>query len=203
MKGIVFGVGLNDAGYTVQPLVNGRREWCPFYSRWTNMLKRCYCKKFQDEYPTYIGCSVCKEWLTFSNFKKWMETQDWEGKYLDKDILDRENKVYSQDKCIFVSNHVNTLIVATDSARGSYPLGVYFYKRIGKFHAKVRVNCATQNIGYFDDQYEAHAAWKKSKIAIIISVANEQSDKRLVSALHRIADNLQRDLDAGVETIRY
>jgi len=39
-----------------------------------------------------------------------MERQDWEGKHLDKDILIPGNKIYSPDRCIFVSSLINLLI---------------------------------------------------------------------------------------------
>lgn len=31
---------------------------------------------------------MADEWNTFSNFKNWMEKQNWEDKQLDKDIID-------------------------------------------------------------------------------------------------------------------
>jgi len=51
------------------------------------MLTRCYYQKRLDIRPSYEECIVCEEWLTFSNFKKWTEQQDWEDKQLDKDFF--------------------------------------------------------------------------------------------------------------------
>ena len=92
---LVCGVGINDADYAVVEwetigYVNGKqnqkRVWeCPYYKVWGSMLKRCYSDKYQERYQTYKGCTVSEEWLTFSNFKNWMEKQDWEGKHLDKE----------------------------------------------------------------------------------------------------------------------
>lgn len=77
---LVYGVGINDADYptTQREKVNG--EWkitwrCLYYDRWVSMLTRCYSSKCHEKQPTYKGCSVCDEWLTFSNFRKWMEQQ--------------------------------------------------------------------------------------------------------------------------------
>ena len=64
-RSLICGVGVNDANYAT----SGKRM-CPFYRRWINMLERCYSEKFQEKNPTYRGCSVCEEWLTFSNFKR-------------------------------------------------------------------------------------------------------------------------------------
>ena len=110
-KKLVCGVGINDADYAVQKLetvgyADGKRKqrlvWvCPYYQTWIDMLKRCYSDKLQERQPTYKGCSVSEEWLTFSAFKVWMEKQDFERKQLDKDLLFEGNKVYSAETCVF------------------------------------------------------------------------------------------------------
>ena len=33
------------------------------------MLVRCYNAKFHERQPQYKGCTVCEEWLNYSNFK--------------------------------------------------------------------------------------------------------------------------------------
>lgn len=43
------------------------------YSTWVTMLRRCYSVKFQEKQPTYKSCSVCEEWITYSNFKNWFD----------------------------------------------------------------------------------------------------------------------------------
>jgi len=65
---LAYGVGRNDADY--KTAVNGER--CPYYRRWSSMLNRCYSASYQNMFPTYIGCTVCKDWLTFSHFRAWM-----------------------------------------------------------------------------------------------------------------------------------
>lgn len=107
MKKLIHGVGINDAGYNISistRLPNGRRQEqrCPYYKRWVNMLTRCYSKAEQARNPCYIGCVVCPEWLTFSNFKRWMEQQDWKGKELDKD-KHGDGKLYSPTTCEFLT----------------------------------------------------------------------------------------------------
>ena len=115
---LVCGVGINDADYKVElkrvvGRVNGKPireiDWiCPFYYKWRNMLVRGYSRKLKDRHKTYEECYVCEEWLRFSNFKAWMEQQDWEGKQLDKDLLVIGNKLYSPSTCCFVSRQVNS-----------------------------------------------------------------------------------------------
>jgi len=143
MAKLVCGVGFNDSDVVTK---------CdPFYSRWKGMLVRCYSAKYHAKRPTYIGCTVCDEWLTFSNFKSWMEKQDWKGKELDKDILVIGNKLYSPELCVFVTKLTNSFILDRASSRGSYPLGVYFDKKEGKIRAicKNPFSGKCEHLGYF------------------------------------------------------
>lgn len=116
------GVGINDANYktTTCERIDGvlvRTFICPYYAVWSDMLMRCYSTKYQEKCPTYKGASVCEEWLIFSNFKSWMETQDWEGKELDKDILIEGNNIYSAETCLFIPSEVNQLIAHMSTTR--------------------------------------------------------------------------------------
>lgn len=133
---IVYGVGKNDADYSVVRKIGGKRVWCPFYKTWLHMMERAYSTNFKAKRLTYKDVSVCEEWLTFSNFKAWMEQQDWEGKELDKDILVVGNKVYSPDACCFVTRVVNMFVVESKASRGIWPIGVYFHKLSQKFMAR-------------------------------------------------------------------
>lgn len=102
-ESIVYGVGINDADYQVS-----KGSWrCPFYKHWKNMLARCYSPAFQRNQPLYVGCTVDPRWHRFSHFKSWMETQDWEGKQLDKDRKVSGNKVYGPDTCQWLTRKEN------------------------------------------------------------------------------------------------
>lgn len=192
---LVFGVGINDAGYTTRKLetigyVNGKRKrktvWaCPYYATWASMLQRCYSEKELIQFPTYRKCSVCDEWLTFSNFKSWMEKQDFNGKHLDKDLLVLGNKVYSPDYCIFVSPLVNTFMLECTSARGEYPVGVSFHKNTKKFmsYCNNPFSKKFEHLGSFTDPNAAHHAWLKRKLELAQLLADEQDDPRVAEAL--------------------
>lgn len=105
---MIFGVGINDAEYSVTWTEGGIRRICPYYQRWRNMLKRCYHAKTHVLQPNYRECEVCNSWKTFSNFKLWMENQDWRGKELDKDLLG-DGTLYSPDTCCFLPCWLNVL----------------------------------------------------------------------------------------------
>ena len=149
------------------------------------MLERCFCRKFKERKPTYIGCYVCDDWLVFSNFRSWMEQQDWQGKHLDKDILVVGNKVYSPDTCVFIDAKVNTFPEDHGSARGDYPLGVCLVKTNGNFRAKCRnpFTKKTEHLGYFNCPEKAHLAWKKRKHELACMLADDQPDLRVANAL--------------------
>lgn len=182
---LIHGVAINDADRSVFTKLNGKRVMCPFYNRWKNMLDRCYDPKYQLRFPTYVGCSVTEEWLLFSNFERWMKTQDWEGKHLDKDLLKAGNKVYSPDFCIFVPRELNAFTTDCAASRGEYPLGVSLDKGVGRF--MVRCNNPfikrKEYLGHYDTIDEAHLAWKKRKHELACIYADQQTDPRVADAL--------------------
>lgn len=168
----VEGVAVNDANYVVSPIINGKRVVCPFYCKWHSMITRCYSEKEHLTNPTYKDCSVCEEWLTFSNFKAWMIKQDWRNKELDKDILNQGNKVYSPRNCIFVSREINALVNDNKASRGELPLGVCFDR--GKYKVQHSDKKENKYIGRFDNKEDAFKAYKKHKTALIHSIAMKQ-----------------------------
>ena len=192
---LVYGVGINDAKYVTQKLetigyVDGKRKrklvWiCPYYRVWMDMLQRCYSPKFQERRPTYKGCSVSEEWLRFSNFRAWMEAQDFEGKQLDKDLLFEGNKVYSKETCAFVTSEVNSFTSDCGASRGEWLIGVDWNKGVEKFRSKCSnpFTKKLEHLGLFLDELEAHQAWLKRKLELAHLLAAEQTDERVAKAL--------------------
>lgn len=194
-KKLVFGAGINDAGYYVQKFetygyVGGKRKqkqvWiCPFYRAWKNMIKRCHYGKYQELYPTYAGCAVSEDWLTFTNFRAWMEKQEWEGKHLDKDLLFEGNKVYSPETCVFVSPLVNSFTTDSGAARGELLIGVCWRKEKERFIAQCSnpFTKKREHLGLFSCELEAHEAWLKRKLELAHELAAIQTDPRVAKAL--------------------
>lgn len=194
-KKLVYGVGIDDADYVVEKretigYVNGKqkqkRVWfCPYYRTWANMLRRCYSAKLHECRPAYKSCTVSEEWFTFSNFKAWMEKQDWEGMQLDKDLLFVGNKVYSPNTCVFVTPMVNTFTVDCGAARGEWQIGASWDKEKAKFRSQCN-NPFTKKVeylGHFDYEQEAHQAWLKRKLELAHELAAIQTDPRVAKAL--------------------
>ena len=200
-KKLVYGVGINDADYVTQKFQylgrdNGRKLakklWtCPYYTVWTGVLERCYSKRKQLKSKSYIGCYVCEEWKYFSNFKAWMEQQDWEGKQLDKDLLFPNNKIYSPETCVFVSQLVNKFITESNASRGQYMIGTHWKSANNCFQANVRnpFTNKTEYLGLFDTELEGHCAWLTRKLELARLLAAEQDDSRVAEALIKRYEN--------------
>lgn len=80
---------------------------------WRRMLNRCYSAHYHKYNPCYIGCMVCDEWLKLSNFYKWVQEPKngyKVGYHLDKDLLLRNNRIYSPDTCCFVPREINEML---------------------------------------------------------------------------------------------
>jgi len=180
---LVYGFGVNNSWFKVYSTINEKQVVYTPYQTWMGMLKRCYSSTYQDKYPTYIGCTVCPEWLTFSVFEAWMLEQEFDGMVLDKDIIRQGNKVYSPDFCRFVSPALNSLLVGCDASRGDYPMGVNWHKRDRVYRSQIRINGKSKHLGTFKTASEAKAAFDKAKYAEIRRHAMMQSDPAIREGL--------------------
>lgn len=180
----VFGVGVVDDGVVWE---NGSHT--KEYGFWSRMLNRCYNDKCSGKQQSYQDCSVSENFKYYTYFKKWCSKQigfDQEGWAIDKDILIKGNKIYSEDTCCFVPQEINSLMTKANARRGSYSIGVNFDKNSGKFKACVRVCGVLKHIGLFTTEMEAFYAYKQAKEARIKEVANkwkDQIDPRVYEAL--------------------
>jgi hypothetical protein len=176
---LVYGVGVNDLAddpdyvSKIYDSSVGKIVWrCPFYSKWTGILRRCYNETERHRWPQYEGCTVIKEWHKFSNFKKWMESKNWEDKHIDKDIIVSGNKIYGPEFCVFVSQPINNLLLTNDKTRGKYPMGVTWKNKQKKFEAKLSIENRTKSLGLFETPEEASQVYNIARSNYIVDVAN-------------------------------
>lgn len=174
---LYYGVGIYDS--------TDLRSFCPYFIRWRSMIERGYCKILKEKHPSYEGVSVCDEWLLFSNFKRWMMTQDWKNKELDKDILVPGNKVYNSETCVFVTKRTNGFVLEATRGRGNLPIGVCQINSTGKYIARCRSVTLRKQVplGRFDTPEEAHKAWLAFKLEQAKIIASEQTDARVAQAI--------------------
>lgn len=143
------------------------------------MINRCYNKKFLERQKQYKECTVCEEWLNYSNFKVWYDQNKVSGMSfdLDKDILFKGNKVYSPETCCFVPHAINTLFLGTKAARGNFPIGVYCDKDSKKYRAEMSFMGRQIKLGCFDTAESAFNRYKKYKEDFIRDMAEQYKDK--------------------------
>ena len=149
------------------------------YRTWTDMIKRCYNPYYLNKQPTYRDCFVCDEWLNFQNFAKWYEENyyevEGESTYLDKDILYKNNKLYSPNTCVFVTREINNLFTKRQNDRGEYPIGVT--KRNNRKRLEVSCNVLDKRkfLGCFplDKPFQAFTCYKQFKENYIKQVADK------------------------------
>lgn len=184
-RNLVHGFGISDSEEPLSKYINGKQVKCHFYVRWSRMIERCYSLREQKRYPSYRGCTVCEEWRYFSNFKAWMEKQDWEGNHLDKDLLVEGNKIYSPENCIFVSNRLNQFTKDNSTRRGKFLIGVTWHKPLKKFIAYCNnpFTGKSENLGYFNNELDAHLSWLHRKHELSLMLAEEVEDPRLKKVL--------------------
>jgi len=182
---LVCGVGVND--WVGNVMVGGKRIM--EYKLWADMLRRCFDEKYKQNQPTYQDVTCSKEWLSMTKFIEDVSQMNGfglSGWALDKDILQKGNKLYSKTTCCFVPAEVNSLLVKCDKARGEYPIGVYFHKARCKFRAQLNINGKLKHLGYFTAPEDAFQAYKAAKEACIKAVATkwkDQLDDRVYQAL--------------------
>jgi hypothetical protein len=158
------------------------------YSAWTLMLTRCYDEDFKLKWPTYRDCKCADEFFVFQSFASWYTSQIGYSKecHLDKDLMVRDNKLYSPDTCLLLPPQVNTLLNYKRFPDRGLPTGVsYDYKR-DKYVAQVNRCGKYVMLGRFNRVEEAEQAYKYAKVEEVRRVGEaykEVLDPRAYEAL--------------------
>ena len=173
----VFGVGVVGTKYP--SMINGVQT--KEYELWKSMLRRCYSDKYQKKYPTYEGCKVSDRFKSYEHFYEWCNKQigfDNDGFHLDKDLLIKGNKVYSEDSCVFIPQEINTLLTKSTSSRGEHLIGVCWHKARKAFMAQVgKGKGKLKHLGYFTTEIEAFNAYKEAKESFVKEQANKYKSR--------------------------
>ena len=169
----VYGIGIVGTKYLISEGGVQTKE----YMLWKSMLKRCYSDVYKKKRPTYKGCEVSNKFKSYEYFYEWCNKQvgfgnkDWQ---LDKDLLIKGNKVYSENSCVFIPVEINSLLVKRENMRGKYLIGVCWSKTANAFVSRVSRNKGIQEyLGSFNTELEAFNAYKEAKESFI----KEQAEK--------------------------
>ena len=192
-----LGVDKNEKVPKTKEFKNDRWRGTWEYDKWKNMLERCYDNKLKERNPTYKNVTCCERWLCFAYFledlEKLKQEYNWnedEKLNLDKDILNKNNKLFNLESCILIPSYINTLFIKRDASRGKYPIGVCYHKQGKKYQAKCSINGEQKRLGHYDTIEQAFYVYKQAKEQEIKRVANEcvfkgyvNKDSRLYKAM--------------------
>lgn len=131
------------------------------YTSWVGVLKRVYG---ENPRHAYRECTVDPAWFQLETFNTWFlkqRVQDaWE---LDKDLLVKGNKVYSEENCLFLPQAVNTFLTDRANHRGKWPVGVTYHARLNKWEAACTFDSKRNYLGVFTDPTQAFLVYKEYK----------------------------------------
>ena len=167
------------------------------YNKWQSMLRRCFDNKYKEKNPTYKDVTCCERWLCFANFLEDLEIlkqeYNWDDDIklnLDKDILNKNNKIYSLENCILVPDYINSLFIKRDAKRGEYPIGVCYNKQCKKYKAQCNINGKFKGLGYYNTIEQAFSAYKIAKENKIKKIANECVSKGYITQERRLYNSM-------------
>ena len=184
MSPSVYGVGVVG----VNPISTNQKPHQE-YVFWNSMLQRCYDLSYKLKRPTYIGCTSSNNFKYYPYFKDWCNKQVGfgnKGWCLDKDILVKGNKLYSEDTCCFVPREINSLFALSGNTRGLNPIGVQFNLEEGNYSARVSRDGKHCHIGTYETKEDAFLRYKEAKELHIKSVAKRwfgKIDQNVFNAL--------------------
>lgn len=207
-KGLIYGVGVDDAPYQKERrLYSGETSkviwYCDVYSRWRNMLKRCYSKTD----TCYHNVTVCEEWKSFSAYKSWFELQrkptcEFD---VDKDVLNGLSRLYSPETCCIIPRKLNLSLSVSPEYKGL--TGSYYEKKRGKYQSYCNSFLGKRiSLGRYDTEKEAHQAWQIEKVNQINNsiewyISLEDIDAKVVDALNRIVRKVEKEISEGRDTM--
>ena len=182
----VYGVGVLGTKY--QASINGVQT--KEYALWTGMLERCYSDALKERRPTYEGCEVSENFKSYEYFYEWCNKQigfGVKGWHLDKDLLIKGNKVYSEGSCVFLPSEINLLFTKNTTSRSENLIGANWCKTNKVFKARVNRNKGKpEHLGDFNTEIEAFNAYKQAKESFIKEQAEKwkgKIDERAYNAL--------------------
>lgn len=178
-KQTVYKHGINDM----------YRGWCKendwnmlVYVKWKDMLRRVYSEKEHNRNPKYRDCSVCDEWLLFSNFIKDIVKIDGydENKFLNNELqLDKDiksngnNNEYSLKNCMLVSKADN-IRQAVKTRDNTYLIGENNHNKKNKIKESTK-----QKISEANSKIVVQMDMNGNIIKIWHSIANAQTKLKI------------------------
>lgn len=170
---LVYGIGVNDFDGEVR--TNGKT--IKSYKCWSGILERCYSEKTRKKNLAYKGCAVSEEWLHFSNFKNWYDENFRHDLHeqgikveIDKDLLSKNNKIYSAETCVFIPRKVNLFLANKCSNNTSGNTGVSWMKPNKKWRVCIQSNGKNKYMGLFVSFEQAKKAYENAREIEVVKI---------------------------------
>lgn len=178
----VWGVGINEKGKHASQ-VDG--VGTKLYDLWTAMLSRCYGSA---KTPAYADCTVDSRFHYFQEFADWCVSQvGYENNFtLDKDILLKNNKIYSPDTCAFVPLEVNSFFAKSKRTRGSSPIGVHWAESKERYVAQINQDGKRVWLGQYktpEEAFEKYRAEKQRQLNTLIQRYQDVLSDKVIEAM--------------------
>ena len=153
-------------------------------------VKRCYSDVYKKKHPTYEDCKCSENFKSYEYFYEWCNNQIGfgnEGWHLDKDLLVKGNKIYSENTCVFIPQEINSVLIKCTATRGKHLIGVCWHDTNKAFVAQINKNKGNSKcLGYYSTELEAFNAYKQAKESFVKEQAEKwksQIDPRAYNAL--------------------
>lgn len=198
---MIYNVGINDVSGDSKLDSDGYY----IYVKWKSMIKRCYSVEYQKIHHSYIGTTVCNEWLTYSNFKDWYLNNYIDGYVLDKDLISGDLHVYSPVTCSFVPQELNCSILESNSAKTKLPLGVSYQQktknmineRSKPYDSYIKMYGKLYRLGSYECPELAHKEWqiaKKKYLEELIDRYKNSVKMEVIEGIQKRIDILHNDI---------
>lgn len=145
------------------------------YETWRKMFERCYDEKTRLDHKSYIDCLVANEWHCFQDYAEWYVDNFYqvgtERMHVDKDILFKNNKIYSPNTCIIVPQRINMIFMTKQKG-----IDVDLPNAIRRCVHGYQAAYNGKSLGVFKTVEDAIEAHDTSKRIHIKKIANEYKD---------------------------
>ncbi len=131
---------------------------------WHAMRQRCGVGGSKKANTAYQDCVISDNFLQFQFFAEWCQNQvgyGLENYELDKDILLHGNKVYCENRCVFVPQALNSFFCTTSGPISDLPKGVTRCK--DKYMARFAPASTSGYLGVYATAEEASQVYQDTK----------------------------------------
>ena len=162
------------------------------FSAYRRMYYRCYRENNHQSHPWNTNSTICAEQLNDSNhddngfynfciqyIDHYYEIEGEGSMHLDKDILVKNNRVYSPSTCCIVPPKINDMFGGSSKkADNGLPKGVSYSEKTGKYKPQISNIDGKQltNIGWYETPEEAQKVYADHRRCLIIATADKYKD---------------------------